>query len=195
MGRNDPAWTFGPDTVAGSVEIRDSVFEDTPNGLLAGDLSDVRVIVDESVFRRVDYGVSLWTNYSATDLDAIGYPAGVPSRVTIKGSTFEDTAAATVWMDEYLGPSHVDLRVNSNDFILDGPPQLGLLGTAVEGARIVGNSFSGEGYAGVVALGPRGGKSMATISASWMCRRRRRRRRSWACRPMSRRRRSFCSIP
>ncbi len=81
------------------------------------------------------------------------YPAGVPSRVTIKGSTFEDTAAAAVWMDEYLGPSHVDLRVNSNDFILDGPPQLGLLGTAVEGARIVGNSFSGEGYAGVVALG------------------------------------------
>ena len=151
VGRNDPAWTFGPDAVAGSVQVTDSVFEDTRLGMLSGDLSDVTVTVDDSTFRHLDFGVALYTNYQSTDGDAIGYPASAPSSVTIRDSTFDDSGATAIWMDEYLGPSLVDFEVRDDSFVLTPPSQAGVLGNSVEGARIVDNDFSGEGYGGVVA--------------------------------------------
>jgi hypothetical protein len=153
VGKNDPAWTFGGDAVEGSVKVTDSVFEDAGYGLLAGDLSDVRVTVSRSAFRRLVFGgVSLSTNFQQTFGDAIGYPASVSARVTVKDSTFKDSGATAIWMDELLGPSLVVLKVSDNNFVLAPPSQIGVLGTTVEGARIVDNDFSGEGYGGVVAV-------------------------------------------
>jgi hypothetical protein len=154
VGRNDPAWTFSRDAVEGSVKVTNSVFEDADFGLLlARDLSDVRVTVSRSAFRRlVSGGVSLSTNYQPTLGGAIGYPASVPSRVTVKDSTFQDSGATAIWMDEFFGPSLVDLKVRDNNFVLAPPSQIGVLGTTVEGARIVDNDFLGQGYGGVVAV-------------------------------------------
>jgi hypothetical protein len=153
VGKNDPGWTFGRDAVKGSLEVTDSVFEDAFAGVLAGDLSDVRVTVSRSAFRRlVDGAVALWTNYQPTFGAAIGYPAASPSRVIVKGSTFRDIGTIAVWMDEYVGPSLVDLKVRGNNFVLAPPSQTGVVGTTVDGAQIIDNDFSGEGYGGVVAV-------------------------------------------
>jgi hypothetical protein len=152
VGRNDPAWTFGRDAVRGSLDVTDSVFEDADLGLLAADLSGVRVSVSRSAFRRLrSGGVVLQTNGQSTGGGVIGYPASVGSRVTVEDSTFRSSGATAVLMNELSGPSLVDLEVKDNRFVLAPPSQLGVLGISVEGARVVGNDFSGRGYAGVVA--------------------------------------------
>jgi hypothetical protein len=151
VGRNDPAWTFGPDAVEGGVRVTNSVFENTPDGLLLPDISDVRVSVDHSSGRRsAEFGL-LVTNIQANSAAAIGYPASVTSRATISNSTFEDMDFAVV-VNETVGPSLVDLRVRDNNFILEGPSQIGVVGLTVDDARIADNDFSGVGFAGVVAL-------------------------------------------
>jgi len=133
------------------VKVTDSVFEDAGYGLLAGDLSDVEVAVSKSAFRRMGFGgVSLWTNVQPTFGGMIGYPASVASRVTVKNSTFRNSGSIAIWMDETSGPSLVDLKVSDNNFVLAPPSQIGVLGSTVEGARVVDNNFSGKGYGGVV---------------------------------------------
>jgi hypothetical protein len=158
VGRNDPAWTFGQDAVAGRVNVTDSVFEDTAFGVIAGDISDVNVTVGSSVFRRTELGAWIEANFQSTEGDAIGYPASVPSRATISHSTLQDSDAAAVLVTEYSSPSLIDLKVSDNNFVLEAPSQAGVVGFTVEGARIVDNDFSGEGYAGVVAVTSAGWK-------------------------------------
>jgi hypothetical protein len=152
VGRNDPSWTFGPDAVDGGVRVTNSVFEDTPFGLLLEDMSDVNVTADRSAVRGTAVGVFVDTNFQSTTAEAIGYPASVPSRATIRRSTFEDSIVAAVAVNERLGPSLVELRIRDNDFVLDGPSQTGIIGATVDGARIVDNDFSGDGYGAVVAV-------------------------------------------
>ena len=80
----------------------------------------------------------------------IGYPASVPSQVTVSGSRFADTAVAAVLVKE-LGPSLIDLKVVDNALVLAAPSQAGIVGFNVEGARVRHNEVAGVGYAGVVA--------------------------------------------
>ncbi len=153
VGPRDHAWRFGPDAVAAGIKVAHSTFMDTPNGVIAGDLSDADVLVEHSVFQRTDYGVSLWTNYQATDGAAIGYPKAVAdSQVTISGSRFQNARVAAVWMDEYQGPSHVSFLTRRNTFRLADPSQVGVLANSVDKARFIGNDFSGIGYGALVAV-------------------------------------------
>jgi hypothetical protein len=156
VGRGDHAWSFGPDAVPGELSVTDSVFKDTSLGVSSGDLSDVTVQVDDSTFRRTDSGVSLWTNYQATDGAAITYPRRVaPSRVTVLGNRFVDSRVVAVWMDEYQGPSRVAFTARSNEFVLATSSEVGVLGTSLDGARFIGNAFNGKGYGAVVAVNSR----------------------------------------
>jgi hypothetical protein len=116
---------------------------------LAGDLSDADAPC-KGRRRHIAYGVNLWANYQATFALLIGYPAGVPFRVKISGSTFEDSRRVAIWMDELFGPRLVELAIRRNVFGLADEPQIGILGTAVRGARVIGNEFAGIGYAGIV---------------------------------------------
>jgi hypothetical protein len=70
--------------------------------------------------------------------------------VTVRGSSFADTAVAAVWVEE-LGPSLVDLKVVDNALVLAAASQAGIVGFNVEGARVRHNEVAGVGYAGVVA--------------------------------------------
>jgi hypothetical protein len=150
VGPDDPAWTFGPEAVQARVTVQDSVFHATRLGVSTPDLSDVKVAITGSKFRQVDLGVDVITSGQSTEGQAIGYPASVPSQVTVRGSRFVDTAVAAVWVDE-LGPSLIDFRVVDNSLVLAASSQAGIVGFNVEGARVGHNDVAGEGYAGVVA--------------------------------------------
>jgi hypothetical protein len=150
VGPDDPAWTLGPDAVQARVVVKDSVFQATPEGVLLPDISDVEVAVTGSKFREVAFGVDVFTSGPSIDGQAIGYPASVPSQVTVSGSRFADTAVAAVWVEE-LGPSLIDLKVVDNALVLAAASQAGIVGFNVEGARVRHNDVAGVGYAGVVA--------------------------------------------
>ena len=150
VGPDDPAWTFGPDVVQARVLVKDSVFQATPEGVVLPDISDVKVAVSGSRFREVDLGVDVFTSGQSTDGQVIGYPASVPSQMTVSGSRFADTAVAAVWVEE-LGPSLIKLKVADNALVLAAPTQAGIVGFNVEGARVRHNDVAGVGYAGVVA--------------------------------------------
>jgi hypothetical protein len=152
VGKHDPAWTFGRDAVEASVKVTNSTFDDVSFGAFLPNISDVSVTLERSKYRHSDVGLFASTNNRFTAPDAIGYPAFAPSRATIRDSTFEDSDIAAVAVNEEAGPSLVDLRIRDNDFVLDGPSQTGVIGATVEGARIVDNDFSGEGYGAVVAV-------------------------------------------
>jgi hypothetical protein len=132
------------------VTVEDSVFQATFEGVVILDISDVEVAVTGSRFRQVDFGVEATTGRQSTGGQAIGYPASVPSQVSVRDSRFADTAVAAVVVRE-LGPSLVDLKVVDNAFVLAAPSQVGIVGFNVEGARLRDNEVAGEGYAGVVA--------------------------------------------
>jgi hypothetical protein len=150
VGPDDPAWTLGPDAVQARVTVKDSVFQATSEGVALPDLSDVKVAVTGSKFREVAFGVDATTSGQSTQGQVIGYPASVPSQVTLRGSRFADTAVAAVWVEE-LGPSLIKLRVVDNALVLAAPSQAGIVGFNVEGARVRHNEVAGVGYAGVVA--------------------------------------------
>ena len=150
VGPDDPAWTFGPDAVDARVIVKDSVFQATSEGVALPDISDVKVAVIGSKFREVAFGVDVFTSGQSIDGQVIGYPASVPSQMTVSGSRFADTAVAAVWVEE-LGPSLIDLKVADNVLVLAAPSQAGIVGFNVEGARVHRNKLAGEGYAGVVA--------------------------------------------
>jgi hypothetical protein len=150
VGPEDPAWTLGPDAVQARVTVRDSVFHATDLGVSTPDLSDVKVAITDSKFRQVDVGVDAITSDQSIGGQAIGYPASVPSQVTVRGSRFVDTGSAALLVEE-LGPSLIGLKVVDNTFVLAAPSQAGIVGFNVEGARVRHNEVAGEGYAGVVA--------------------------------------------
>jgi hypothetical protein len=95
VGPGDPAWTFGPGAVQARVTVSDSVFQAMVWGVTT-DISDVKVAVTGSKFRQVDLGVEASTSFQSTQGQEIGYPASVPSQVTVSGSRFADTAVAAV---------------------------------------------------------------------------------------------------
>jgi hypothetical protein len=138
--------------VNAAVLFEDSRFTDLARGggvLLPG-ISDVEVAVTGSKFREVAFGVDVFTSGPSIDGQAIGYPASVPSQVTVSGSRFADTVVAAVWVEE-LGPSLIDLKVVDNALVLAAASQAGIVGFNVEGARVRHNDVAGVGYAGVVA--------------------------------------------
>jgi hypothetical protein len=149
VGPDDPAWTFGPEAVQAHVIVKDSVFRATRQGVDIPDISDVEVAVTDSKFRQVDFGVGTSTSGQSIEGQAIGYPASVPSQVSVRGSRFADTAVAA-GVDE-LGPSLIDLKVVDTVIVLAAPSQAGIVGFNVEGARVRHNDIGGVGYAGVVA--------------------------------------------
>lgn len=155
VGPGDPSWAFGPDAVTASLTVARTVFQRTWAGVLVGDISDVDVLVDSSVFRPVVFGAIVGTNFQSTEGGLIGYPAAVSSRVRVKDSRFEG-GDVSVLMDEYFGPPLADLMVDDNAFVLVGGSQIGVIGNSVAGARIIDNHVEGEGYGAVVAVSSSG---------------------------------------
>ena len=103
-----------------------------------------------SRFRQIAVGVEAITGGQSIDGQVIGYPAAVPSRVTVRDTRFADTDTAAILVEE-LGPSLIDLKVVDNALVLAASAQAGIIGFNVQGARIRHNQVAGEGYAGVVA--------------------------------------------
>jgi hypothetical protein len=157
VGRDDPAWSFGPDAVAGRIEVRDSTFRDVTLGVLVPELSDVAVTVTGSSFTGGAFGVLATASYQALTGRGIGYPAASPSTVEIRGSFFEGAAVAAVLVEESVAPAALDLHLADSAVVLAGPGQMGLIGFGLAEPVLADNTFSGQGgYAAVVAVGGTG---------------------------------------
>jgi hypothetical protein len=153
VGRDDPAWTYGADAVRGSIEVRDTVFEDVLIPIALPDLSAISVRVTEAAFWHSAFGILVPNNSQATNGVEIGYPASAPSSLRVHESTFGDSALASVLVDDFFGPSLADLRIADNHFVLVDASQTGIFGVTLERARISDNEFTGQGYAAIAAIG------------------------------------------
>jgi hypothetical protein len=153
VGSDDPAWSFDPAAAAGSVTVKNSVFEDTAIPVLLPLMSAMDVTIkDSSATRSSQTAVILTAGSPAGAADAIGYPGGSPSSASIKSSSFEGSLFESILLaNEDGSPALLEASVRDNTFLLAPPFGLGITGIGVEDADIKDNSFTGQGYSAVIA--------------------------------------------